>query len=86
MNYTCMPPVNPLSELMICGELCHRVLCDVEGVACALRPPGMMCGLDCPWLSPFLFVSLGGWVAVSGGQLVIIDSHGDCWEPGRLEC
>ena len=23
--------------------------------------PGMMCRLDCPWLSPYLFVSLGGW-------------------------
>ena len=22
---------------------------------------GMMCKLDCPWLSPYLFVSLGGW-------------------------
>ena len=43
----------------------------------------MMCGLDCPWLSPFLFVSLGGWVAASRGQLVIFDSHRDCWEPGE---
>ena len=25
----------------------------------------MMCDLDCPWLSPFLFVSLGGGFAAS---------------------
>ena len=31
----------------------------------------MMCGL----LSPFLFASLGGGVAASREQLVIIDSH-----------
>ena len=38
-----MSPVNPLSELMMCGELSHRVSYDVEGVAGALCPPGMMC-------------------------------------------
>ena len=43
----------------------------------------MMCGLDCPWLSPFLFASLGGGVAASREQLVIIDSHRECWEPGE---
>ena len=26
-----------------------------------LCPPGMMCKLDCPWVSQYLFVSLGGW-------------------------
>ena len=30
-----------------------------------------------------MFVSLGGWVAASRGQLVIIDSHRDCWELGE---
>ena len=44
----------------------------------------MMCGLDCPWLSPFLLVSLGGGVAASREQLVIIDLHRDCWEPGEI--
>ena len=39
--------------------------------------------LDCLWLSPFLFISIGGWVAASRGQLVIIDPHRDCWEPGE---
>ena len=41
-----MSLVNLLSELMMCGELSHRVLCDVDGIAGALQPPGMMCGLD----------------------------------------
>ena len=26
-----MSPVNPLSELMMCGKLSHRVLCDLGG-------------------------------------------------------
>ena len=48
LDELCMSPVNHLSEL--CGELSHRVLCDVEGVAGALHPPGM-CGL---WLTRFV--------------------------------
>ena len=85
LDELCRSPVNLLSAFMMCGELSitHRVLCDVEGVAGAMRHLGMMCGLDCPWLSPFLFASLGGWVAASRGELVIIDSHRDCWEPGE---
>ena len=52
-----------------------------RGVTSTLRPPGIMFGLDCPWMSPFLFVSLVGWIAATRGQLIIIDSHRDCWEP-----
>ena len=44
-----------------------------------------MCGLDCPWLSLFLFVFQGGWVAASWGQLHIIDCHRDCGEPGETQ-
>ena len=43
----------------------------------------MLCGLDCPWLSPFMFVSLSGGVAAGRGQLVISDSHRYCWGPGE---
>ena len=56
----CMSPVNPRPGLTMCDELSSRVLCDVEVIAVALCPPGMMCKLDCPWLNPFLFASLGG--------------------------
>ena len=45
----------------------------------------MLCALDCPCLSPFLFVSVGGGVSSGRGQLVISDSHRDCWEPGETQ-
>ena len=54
-----------------------------EGVfAVELCPPGLMCRLDCPWLNPYLFVSLGGWFVISREQLVFADLRRYCWEPG----
>ena len=79
-------PVNcvlcPRSELTMWYGPSNRILCDVEVIAVALCPPGMLCKLDCSWLSPFLFLSLGGWFAVSLGHLVLTVLHRDCWEPG----
>ena len=34
-----------------------------------LCPPGMMCKLDCLWLSLYLFVCLGGWPVGIRAQL-----------------
>ena len=45
-------------------------------------PPGLMCKLYCPWLNPYLFVSLGKWLATSREQLVLADLWRYCWEPG----
>ena len=42
-----------------------------------------MCKLDCPWLNPYLFVSLGGWLVTSREQPVLADLRRYCWEPGR---
>ena len=61
--------------------LSNRVLCDVGVIAVALCPPGMMCKLDCPWMSRFLFVSLG---AAIREHLVLTVLHRDCWEPGGI--
>ena len=66
----------------MCHGLSNTVLCDVGVIAIALCPPGMMCKLDCLWLSPFLFVSLGEWFAASWGHLVFTIFHIDCWKPG----
>ena len=73
MDEKCLSPVNPRLELMKWDELSNRLLCDEWVIAIALWPLGMMCKLDCPWLSPFLFVSLGGWFTALCR---------DCWEPG----
>ena len=54
-----------------------------EGVvAFDLCPPGLMCGLDCPWLNSYLFLSLGGWFVTSREQPVFADLRRYCWEPG----
>ena len=47
-----------------------------------LCPPGMMCKLDCLWVSPYLFVSLGRWpfgIRVQS-DLAVIRAY--CREPG----
>ena len=49
-----------------------------------LCPPGMMCKLDCPWLSPYWLMSLGGWPVSSREQLDLADIWGYCWELGEL--
>ena len=38
--------------------------------------------MDCPWLNPNLFVSLGGWLVTSREQPVLADLQRYCWEPG----
>ena len=47
-----------------------------------LCPPGMMCKLDCPWLSPYRFVCLGGWLVGIRAQPDLANIRGFCWEPG----
>ena len=41
-----------------------------------------MCKLDCPWLSPYLFVALGKCLITSREQPVLADLRGYCWELG----
>ena len=60
LDEICLSPLNPRSELTTWDEFSNRLLCDVWVIAVTLCPPGIICKLDCPWLSPFLFVSLGG--------------------------
>ena len=43
-----------------------------------LCPPGMMCKLDCPWLSPYLFVCLGGWPVGIREQPDLANIRGFC--------
>ena len=54
------------------NAISHSALCDVEVIAVALCPPGMMCKLDCLWLNPFSFVSLGGWLLPVGGSWFLL--------------
>ena len=72
LDKICLSPVNPQSELSTWDELSNRLLCDVGVIAVALCHPGVMCKLDCPWLSPSV-----------DGLLVLTDLHTDCWELGR---
>ena len=39
-----------------------------------------MCKLDCPWLSPYLFVCK--WLITSREDPLLADIRGYCWEPG----
>ena len=75
-------PGDSLALLMKWDELSNRLLCDEGVIAVALCPPGMMCKLDCPWLSPFLFVTLSGWFAARREHLVLTALRRDYWEPG----
>ena len=74
--------VNPQSESKVCCGPSHSIKFDDGVFAFDLCPPGMMCKLDCPWLSPYLCVSLGKWLITSREQLVLVDIRGYCWEPG----
>ena len=74
--------VNPRSELKVCCEPSHRMIFDEGVFAFDLCPPGMKCKLNCPWLSPFLFVPLGKCFFTSREQPVLADIRGCCWEPG----
>ena len=69
------------SELKVCCRPSRSII--FEGVfAFDLCHPGMMCKLECPWLSPYLFVSIGEWLITSCEQPVLADIWGYCWEPG----
>ena len=37
---------------------------------------------DCPWLNPYLFVSLGGWFVTSREQPVFTNLRRYCWKTG----
>ena len=47
-----------------------------------LSTPGMMCQLDCPWLSPYQFVCLDGWPVGIRAQLDLANIRVFCWELG----
>ena len=75
------PNTNVAGQKCVVGH--PAVLYLTRGVfAFDLCPPGMMCKLDCPWLSPYLFVSLSKWLITSREQPVMADIWGYCWEPG----
>ena len=65
----------------MCCEPSHSIIFD-EGVFAFDLCPGMMCKLDCPWLSLYLFVSLRKWFVTSREQPVLADIRRYCWEPG----
>ena len=64
--------VGPPTVLYLTGDFFYVDLCS----------PGMICKLDCLWLSPYLFVSLGEWLIISREQPVLAEIWGYCWEPG----
>ena len=74
--------VNPRSESKVCCEPSHSIIFDEGVFAFDLCPPGMMCKLDCLWVSPYLFVSLGKWLVTSREQPVLSNIQRYCWEPG----
>ena len=66
--------VNPRSESKLCCEPSRSTIFD-EGVF----------AFDlCPWVSPYLFVSLGIWFVTDLEQPVIADIQRHCWELGGL--
>ena len=66
----------------MCCEPSHSIIFDEGVFAFDLCPPGLMCKLDCPWLNPHLFVSLGKWLVTNWEQPVLADLWRYCWEPG----
>ena len=50
-------------------------------LAVDLCSPGPLCKLDCPWLNPYLFVSLGEWFVTGREQPVLADSRRYSWKP-----
>ena len=61
----------------------NSVLCSVQGATSSnLCHPGMMCKLDCQWLSLYLFVCLGGWPVGILAQPDLANIRGFCWELG----
>ena len=74
--------VNPRSESKVCCGPSPSIIFDEGVFAFDLCPPGMMCKLECPWLSPYLFVSLCEWLITSREQPVLADTRGYCWELG----
>ena len=74
--------VKPRSESKVCCEPSHSIIFDEGVFTFDLCPPGMMCKLDCPWVSPYLFVSLGKWFVTNREQPVLTDIRRHCWKPG----
>ena len=74
--------VNPQSGARVCCEPPSGVIFDEGVLAFDLYPPGMMYKLDCPWVSSYLFVSLGKWFVTNREQPVLTDIRRHCWEPG----
>ena len=60
--------VRSVSDKLVCGQIRFSdwqgekdtVMFKAGANISNLCPPGMMCKLDCPWLSLYLFVSIGG--------------------------
>ena len=77
-----MGRVNPRSESKVCCKPSHSIIFDEGVFTFDLCPPGMMCKLDCPWVSPYLFVSLGRWFVTNQEQPVFADIRRHCLEPG----
>ena len=59
-----MRGVNSWSAVKVHYENPRGVICDEGVLVVDLCPPGPLCKLDCLWLNPYLFVSLGGWWVV----------------------
>ena len=64
------------------ASLKHSFMFDEGTSTPDLCPPGMMCKLDCPWLSLYLFVCLGKWPVGIRAQSDLAIIRGFCWEPG----
>ena len=74
--------VNPRSKSKVCYKPSHSIMLGEGVFAYDLWPPGRMCKLDCPWLSPYLIVSLCRWFVTSQEQPVLANIRQYCWEPG----
>ena len=83
-------PVRSVSDNMVCGQIRFfdqraekdSVMFGAGATSSNLCPPGMMCGLDCPWLSLCLFVCLSGWPVGVRAQPDLANIRGSCWELG----
>ena len=60
----------------------HSFMFDEGTSTTDLCHPGIMCKLDCLWLSPYLFVCLGGWPVGIQAQPDLANIRGFCWAPG----
>ena len=74
--------VDPRSESKVCCGPSRSIIFDDGFFVLDLCIPGMMCKLDCPWFSLFLFVSISNWLFTSREQAGLANIRRYRWDLG----